>query len=512
MEYLSSLWTRYTPNYLTHTLAAVCLTLLVTRVFSSLKSGSKHLEPDGARTVPAVPYWIPFLGHLPSMGLDADTFVKSQRQRYKDGIFALNFGGTTHNIVYTPGLATALLNQKASHADFEHISSEMMWNVFGFPVKEKEKWFRALKDLQAGYKYLLTEPYLGSMVAQTAQRMRERIVDLVTFSTSLVDQMLWERTSGVEVKVDGKGEQVVEASLLPLIRDFCAHVANPTIMGSNFLTNFPDIFEEIWTFDRGFLFLGAGLPRWFPILRLTRAHIARKKLLDAVYAFHNALEKETVGQDPGADWTDFDDVSPLVRARTEAYRKHGFSISARAACEVALIWAANANSNSLVFWMVNRIYSDPSLLAKVREEIAPFAQAVQPKQEFPVPEPPRLEAFDIDGLCNNCPLLKSCYVESLRLDTASWSLKLVQQDFVLQSREKDAQGWLLRKGQYAHAAHDLHNTDPNYFEEPMTWRADRHVKFDSEERKANVDLGSIRPYGTSPVLKTSRLCTALTVF
>jgi cytochrome P450 len=215
------------------------------------------------------------------------------------------------------------------------------------------------------------------------------------------------------------------------------------------------------------------------------------------------LEKETVGQDPGADWSDLDDVSPLVRARTEAYRKHSFSISARAACEVALIWAANANSNSLVFWMINRIYSDPSLLAKVREEIAPFVAAVQPKQEFPVPEPPRLEAFDVDALCNNCPLLKSCYVESLRLDTASWSLKLVQQDFVLQSREKDVQGWLLRKGQYAHAAHDLHNTDPTYFEDPTIWKADRHVKFDSEERKANVDLGSIRPYGTSPVLRTS---------
>ena len=71
------------------------------------------------------------------MGLDADTFVKSQRQRYKDGAFALNFGGTTHNIVYTPGLATALLNQKSSYADFEHVGSEMMWNVFGFPRKGK---------------------------------------------------------------------------------------------------------------------------------------------------------------------------------------------------------------------------------------------------------------------------------------------------------------------------------------------------------------------------------------
>ena len=131
------------------------------------------------------------------------------------------------------------------------------------------------------------------MVTQTSKKIREKIVDLVTFTTSPVDQMLWERTSIVEVKFDAKGEQVVEASLLPLIREFCAHVANPTIMGANFLTNFPNIFEELWTFDRGFLFLGAGLPRWFPILSLTRAHIARKRLLEAVYTFHNALEKRS---------------------------------------------------------------------------------------------------------------------------------------------------------------------------------------------------------------------------
>lgn len=495
LEFLSDLSTKHTPNYLTYTIIAIALTLLTTRLVSGLTSGSKVTSPDGAKTAPRVPYWIPLLGHLPSMGWDATAFVQSQRARYKDGIFALNFGGTTHNVVYTPGLATALLNQKSSVADFEHVGSQMMWNVFGFPVSEKNKWFNAIKDLQACYKFLLTEPYLGQMVAQTAQRVKGRMTEFVTFSASLVDQMFWERTAIVAVKQDGNGEDVVEASLLPLVREFCAHSANPSIMGSNFVANFPGIFEELWTFDKGFLYLGAGLPRWFPILKLTRAHIARKKLLEAVYAFHDALEKEATGQNPGADWRDLDDVSPLVRARTEAYRKHGFSIQARAACEVALVWAANANSNSLVFWMINRIYSDPSLLRKIREEIAPYADAVQPKQEFPVPEPLRLEAFDVDGLCNNCPLLKSCYVESLRVDAASWSLKLIQQDFVLQSREKNTQGWLLKKGQYAHAAHDLHNTDPNYFDDPAIWKADRHVKFEDDGKKVHVDLGSIRPYG-----------------
>ena len=146
------------------------------------------------------------------------------------------------------------------------------------------------------------------------------------------------------------------------------------------------------------------------------------------------MEKEAKCEDPGADWRDLDDVSSLVKARMEVYRKYGFSIRARAATEHSLMWAANANSNSLVFWMLNRIYADKELLGRVREETAPYVRVVQPKQELAVPELPRFEAFDVEALCTKCPLLKSCYVECLRLDTASWSLKVVHEDFVLQSR------------------------------------------------------------------------------
>lgn len=145
----------------------------------------------------------------------------------------------------------------------------------------------------------------------------------------------------------------------------------------------------------------------------------------------------------------------------------------------------------LVFWMLNRIYSDKALLEMVRKEMAPYVQAIQPKSDLPIPESPQLETFDVEGLSANCPLLKSCYVECLRVDTASWSFKQVKQDFVLQSREKGAQGWLMRKGEYAHAAHN--NTDPAYFDDPLVWKADRHVKGEGDEKRA--DMGILRPYG-----------------
>lgn len=491
----------YFENPVVFALIGLLVILLVTRAASSQNINTSQVETQHgpAKTVPSVPYWLPLIGHVPNMAYDADGFVKGLRKRFTQGIFALNFGGTTHNVMYTPGLATALLNQKQSVANSEDVSWGIMKTVFGFPKKERDKYYAALPELMACYKHLLSEPSLGEMVAQTAQKTKETIKDLVTGNDSPVDQTPWEKTGNVKIKTNKRGESIVEASFLPLIRDYAAHTANPTIMGSDFLANNPNFFDDIWTLDRGFLLLATGLPRWLPIPSLTRAHIARKRLSETISVFHDAMEKEANGEDPGPKWSGLDDVGSLLKARIPVYRKHGFSIRARAAAEHALMWAANANSDALIFWMVNRIYADRALLEMIREEIEPYVQAVEPKSDFLIAEPPRLEKFDVEGLCASCPLLKSCYVECLRLDTASWSLKIVKEDFVLQSREKDAQSWLLRKGQYAHVGHDLHNTDPNHFDDPMVWKADRHVKYEGDEKRGTADMGSIRPYGKQPL-------------
>ena len=494
---LEHTWQKYTPTYFSYLLLGICLVLLFTRFLSSRNASSQSIGEKSIKTIPLVPYWIPLIGHLPNMAFDADGFVKSLRQTYSNGIFALNFGGTTHNVMYTPGLATALLNEKVDKVDSEDVADGMLQTVFGLPARDLSRYKESRPEIMACYKHLLTEPSLGDMVNKTARKIKENVLNLVTFASSPVDQPQWERTSDVHITTNKAGEEVVEASLLPLIRDFCAHSANPTIMGSDFLTNFPDFFDNIWKLDRGFLLLATGLPRWIPIPILTRAHIARKRIMENIYVFHSALEKEAKGEDPGVDWRNLDDVGSLVRARLQVYRKYNWSIRARAAIEHSLMWAANANSNALVFWMINRIYSGAHLLAKLREEITPYVRAVQPKQDLAIPEPSRIETFDVEGLCAQCPLLKSCYIESLRVDTASWSFKVVKQNFAIQSGEKDAQAWLLRKGDYAHAAHDLHNTDPKYFEDPQIWRADRHVRFEGEgaEKKGAADMGSIRPYG-----------------
>ncbi|KAG9757635.1 cytochrome P450, partial [Aureobasidium melanogenum] len=227
-----------------------------------------------------------------------------------------------------------------------------------------------------------------------------------------------------------------------------------------------------------------------------KAKIARSRSLNAVLAFEEAMEKAANGENPGQEWQYLENVGPVLTERLKLYRQLNFTMHERAALDLCLLWAMNANANMLVFWMLNHIYADKKILSSLREEIAPFVHAVQPKQLFNVPEPPRIDTFDHEALASKCPLLKSCYVESLRLDAATWSFRVMQEDLVLPaSRDKDAEKFFLKKGTYAHIAHSIHHTDPAYFDNPHVWRADRHIKREQGDEEVSVSMGTIRPYG-----------------
>nr|POE65283.1 cholesterol 7-alpha-monooxygenase [Quercus suber] len=489
----------YLPSSLLLAIATLLLTSLATRILTGRNTHSTFSpKGDGSRTVPLVPYWTPFLGHAPFMAYDATGFLRRLRETYTRGIFGLHFLGKTYHVVYAPELVDAVFEKDG--VDGEEITRRRLINVFGFPTREIDKYDAAQAELTACYHaHLFPEGDLRA-VSVAAENLERNLHDFVTGSESMVDQTQWERASRAEVGKDSRGAKVVEASLFPLVRDFTAHVATPSLMGSDFLENYPNFFDELWTLNQGFWLLAAGLPRWTPIPSLTRAHIARRNLLRMLSAFHAAMEKEADGKDPGPEWQYLESVQGLVRARLLVYRKHGFSIAARAAIELSLLRAANTKSNALIFWMVTRIYADKALLELIREEIAPYMHAVQAKKEFEfVDELPVFDKWDVESLIANCPLLSSCYVECLRLDTVSWSFRIAKQDLTLQANAKDAQAWSIKKGEYVLAAHSLHSTDPAYFKDPFEWRGDRHVKIlgdgSADLRRADAVVSSAGSYG-----------------
>lgn len=483
------------------TIVIICVT---TRLISSQNGASQvNTKLLDAKAPPAVPYWLPYLGHIPQMAFNADGFLAGLRKLHGGGAFTLNFLGSTHTVVFKPGLNTSLVNQNASSVDSGPTATHLMKANFGYPRSKAsmERYHKIVPDTLSLYKYLSSEASLNQMVDRTVVRLRHNIADFVTFNSADIDQTHWERLAEASLIEDpGDGVPVVEAEFFELVRNFIAQTANVALLGTDFVENFPDFWQALWRFDRGFFTLMMDLPSILPINKAIGARRARGMALRWLDEFERAMDTYLDGGNPGPQWADLSNVSPLIQERVKTWREHGLTIMERSAFELGLVWAMNANSNPLVFWMLWRIYSDPELLARVRAEIDPYVIIEAPAVGFGglIGTATRIESINVDALINKCPWLKASYIECLRIDFNAWSFKAVQEDTVISERDDVSEKFFLRAGTYAHGAHELHHTDPNSYPDPHEWRAERHIKWIVNEKGEKVpvaDMGSIRPYG-----------------
>lgn len=138
---------------------------------------------------------------------------------------------------------------------------------------------------------------------------------------------------------------------------------------------------------------------------------------------------------------------------------------------------------NLIFWILVRVYSNPVLVQKLRDEVHPFAKASQPSQVFAIPEPARLEIDDA-GLVQSCPLLKACLLECLRLYSIPISMGIVQEDLSVLESPKDGrsnpgerpQSFVLKAGDFAASLLDVQRYDPYYCESPTSFQPDRFLE------------------------------------
>ncbi|KAI9850699.1 MAG: hypothetical protein M1838_005263 [Thelocarpon superellum] len=512
---------------------------------------------DGAEDVPMLPTWLPGLGHLLSLIYDQDGFLRKARDDTVHGAFGLNLGGMPHSMVFSPALIKGVLQQRASVVDFESIMWMISQRFFGGQSRVKDKILAAYPpQLDLIGAAFLRPPGLTRMVATTVARMEENIPNMLSFMASPVDQSPWERISRPALRKNADGQAVMEVDLCALLREFMGCMATPTLMGQTFLDNFPNVLQDLYTFDAGFYWLLTGLPRWLPIPPLTRAHLARKRVLNAVTAYDRAMDQIAGGEEPDSIWRNMmGDISDFMTQRQAIWRSHGLSAEDRAHSDMSFLWAMNVNANVLCVWMILRILSTPHLVQRVRVETAPYVVVTHDPPIHGMSSPPRVTISD-EGLATKCPLFKACYLETLRLDSAPWSIKHVTKDFTitenegevrrsptftgapLSSKKLEAEAEKKRGGEREKAKsyvikaatnvlipHDLLQSDMRYYAEPEEFQPQRFLVFaeaavssastsastlpplsstsassttdpsDAQDANIKVDAGHLRPYG-----------------
>ncbi|EME38722.1 hypothetical protein DOTSEDRAFT_75465, partial [Dothistroma septosporum NZE10] len=113
---------------LQHPMLAVVLTiattLLTTRIYTGFrfvvsirKQGSTH----GPHTAPIIPYWIPWIGHVPSFVVGSGAWLSKTAEGLGPNatMYTLIMGNAKHNVVVSPSIARQILVDRGTPISME---------------------------------------------------------------------------------------------------------------------------------------------------------------------------------------------------------------------------------------------------------------------------------------------------------------------------------------------------------------------------------------------------------
>jgi hypothetical protein len=175
----------------------------------------------------------------------------------------------------------------------------------------------------------------------------------------------------------------------------------------------------LWDLEKNLLKLTLNWPSFL----VPTGHRARKLLFDALTPYYSA------GHDADPSTSDF------VRNRAAELRAAGIPDDDVARVEIMLPFAALANTVPLLFWLFGHVFSRPELVAKLRGEVEGL---ITTKRDGEVGLLVTTTAIE-----ERCPLLMSCYRETLRRTVHQVSTRTAVEDTVLSDR--GGRQYLLKK-------------------------------------------------------------------
>ncbi|CZR58918.1 related to cytochrome P450 7B1 [Phialocephala subalpina] len=445
------------PAFIMAILLAPFAIVVATRYLS--ERPSKFVNGGKERTIWMLPYWQGGLSWLLFL-----LFLTMARDLSPHGIFALNLGMTAHNVISNPSLVSSTMAQKESAVRFVPIAWAVVQKFFGVPKRAKEKYMKNWEEFNSHFGDMMKEPHLSNLLKATMKNLEQNIPQMLTFVDTEVDLQPWERFGQAAYISDSE----TEIDLMALLRDLLGHASVPAFFGHALLEKYPDLLHDVYDMDKGMNFSWLACQAGFPLDGQQRA-------LDAM-----AQEKPV---DPS--WGDLDDSLLII--------DEGFEVNERA--DLSILWALVANANLVVYWQSLHILATPGLLDRIRSEISTCATISKPFSIGTISEAPKL-TISHDALSKKCPLLRSTYLETLRLCNQPWSIRQIAADVTITGDKKssDPVSYVMRKGEYATLPHDLHMRDSKYFKDPMKFDPERFI-VQNEDGSLSTGMGTIRPYG-----------------
>lgn len=430
---------------------------------------------------------------------DPASFLETMRVNFPQGIFSLEMSDGPHVFMYNPELSAGLLNLPVGKVSAGAPRRALLMGAFDCKGMDVEKLHISREMFSKPLILLSSDSKLDQLMKVNIAEINRTMADLVTFNTAPADQMDWEVVAGAEVVQDKSGTRYVEVDWMKLVSNYMGRITTTALFGTDFVYNFPDIWGHLETFDKGFKDLTTEKPWWMRQPMRQPALKARKKMLEYMREFSEALGKHVRGRDAGVKWQDLENVNEVVKLRYDVFTKQNMDLDSMASSNLWLFWALHTNTNPLTAWMIFEISRDAVILEQIREEIAPYVRIVEEDNNFgaAVWLPPRIDKLDMRGLLKKCVLLKAAYIETLRLYTDHTASRDILHDIMIEAHSQSHRPYVIGKDSVAHVTQGVHQMDPRCFEEPNEWRPQRHIQYllaKDGKTWRSADFGTLKPF------------------
>nr|XP_020667095.1 cholesterol 7-alpha-monooxygenase [Pogona vitticeps] len=228
-------------------------------------------------------------------------------------------------------------------------------------------------------------------------------------------------------------------------------------------------------FDQIFPALVAGIP----IYLFRRAHRARENLIEAL--LQENLKRR-------------DNISELISLRMFLNDTLStFDDKEKARTHLAVLWASQANTIPATFWTLFYLIRNPKAMKAATEEV----QKVLENAGIKISSHRKhisLNRKQLDGM----PVLDSIIKEALRLSSASMTVRVAKEDFVLQLTSGS---YNIRKDDIIALYPQLLHFDPEIYSDPLAFKYDRFLEENGEEKRIFYRNGQklkyyYMPFGT----------------
>ncbi|XP_061457958.1 cytochrome P450 7A1 [Rhineura floridana] len=214
--------------------------------------------------------------------------------------------------------------------------------------------------------------------------------------------------------------------------------------------------ENFKAFDEIFPALVAGLP----IHLFKSAHSAREKLADAL--LHETLKKR-------------ENISELISLRMFLNDTLStFDEKEKAKTHLAVLWASQANTIPATFWSSFYLLRNPKAMKAATEEVEKVLKNAGEKIDWNM-KPIPLNRKQLDHM----PVLDSIIKEAIRLSSASMTVRVAKEDFILQL---GSGAYNIRKDDIIALYPQLLHFDPEIYCDPLTFKYDRYLDENGEEK------------------------------